>query len=184
MAEFTDLTAGSADLLTWRRRARAAVTATHLAGVLALGALEGFTEGPAAPFAGTPALALAWLAIAAITAACAVQFAALAVCRRRGAAVRAAAGPSRRHGRLMLKGCAALLILAAWTAEAGYAVQAVSAVRSGGWDEPVSNLGAGLDAWALLGSAFTLAVTIAALILGFPARFLARNLRRTTPRHR
>ena len=145
--------------------------------------MEGFTEGPTAPFAGTPALALAWLAIAGITAACAVQFAALAACQRRGGAVRAATGPSRRHGRLILKGCAVLLILAAWTTEAGYAVQAVSAIRSGGWDEPVSSLGTALDAWAVLGAAFTLAITIAALILGFPARFLARNLRRTVPRH-
>jgi hypothetical protein len=175
--------ANPAGLLRRRRRARTAVAAAHLAGVLVPFVLAGFTEGPSASFSGTAGLALAWLNVAVIAAACAAQAAAVAAWRRRRAALRAAGVRGRRPGRLILAGCAGLLVLATWTWEAGLALEAAAAIRAGGLDEPDSALGIWMDVWALLGAGFTVAATPALLVLAYPARWLVRQTRRTPPLH-
>lgn len=182
--EFSDLTAGSSDLLGWRRRARALVVAAHLAGVLIPGVLMFTTEGPTANFgSGTANVTAAWLNVAAIAVVSGGQAAALIAWWRCGKALRATAGNTRRrHGRLVLKGCAALLLLTAWTAEAGFAAEAVSAIRSGGWDEPVDSLGMGLIAAAMLAGGFALAIGVLVLTIGIVARAVARQFRALAPR--
>lgn len=134
--------------------------ATHAAGVLVPGALMFNTEGPAAGLGSGLNVIVAWWNIVAIVMFCAVQTVVLAAWRRCALSVRRAtdlpAYTSERPGRQVLKGCAGLLFLAAWTAEAGYLVEAVTAVQRDGWHEPVSHLAAGLVAGAILTGALAL----------------------------
>jgi len=156
------------------------VAGAHGAGVLVPGLLTFNTEGPAAGLGSGPVnLVLAWWNIATIVTFCGVQAIVLTAWRRCALSARrtadanrakgTAADPLGRPGRLVLKGCAGLLFLAAWTAEAGYVAEAVTAVRASGWHEPVSRPAVDLIAAAILTGALAL-IAVAMSLLARPAR--------------
>ncbi len=158
--------------ILWRTAA-----GTHVAGVLVPGLMMFNTEGPAAGLrSGLVNVIVAWWNIAAVAMFCCVQIVFLAAWRRFALSVRRAAGqdsgtpvyPPEQPGRLALKGCAGLLFLAAWTAEAGFLAEAVTAVRAGGWHEPVSRPAVDLIAAAILTGAVAL-ITGGMSLLARPA---------------
>ena len=183
MFESGGLPAGSRDLLVWRRRARKWTAAAHAAGLLLPGLLMFTTEGPAAPVGASQSnVTVAWWNLVLTGALCATQFAALAVWRWCALELRAAGWHSQgvpacrpeRAARRVLRACAGLLILAVWTAEAGYAAQAVTSARSGGYYEPASGFMMGMLVLAL-------ALGLVAVMTGGLA-LLAAALGRAMPR--
>jgi hypothetical protein len=185
------LPAGLRYPLARRRRARQWAALTHTAGLLLPGGLMLATEGAAAPPGGGQSnMTAAWWNVVCLVVLATAQLASLATWRGRARELRAAGGysrgaspylsggPSRRAFRV----CVALLVLAAWTAQAGYAAQAVASVRSGGYNEPQGGLTIGLLALAL--TAGVVAVITGALALRSPGQppFAALPRRRPSPR--
>jgi hypothetical protein len=158
--------------ILWRTAAGA-----HMAGVLVPGLLMFNTEGPAAGLgSGLVNVVVAWWNIVAVVMFCGVQAIVLTAWRRCALSFRRAAEleegleggipacPQGWPGSFVIKGCAGLLFLAAWTAEAGYLAEAVTAVQAGGWHEPVSRPAVDLIAAAILAGALALITGVTALL--------------------